>query len=45
MQLTVIAHFGSYKPGDKITDVKLIEAILKSENAARVVRTAAVVKK
>jgi hypothetical protein len=41
MLLTVTHHFADYKPGDVISDPALVEAILKSDNAARVVKVAA----
>ncbi len=40
MPLTVTHHFADYKPGDVITDSALIEAILKSDNAVKVVKVA-----
>jgi hypothetical protein len=39
MPLTVIHHFADYQPGDAISDPATIEAILKSENSVKVVRT------
>jgi hypothetical protein len=40
MPVTVTHHFGDYKPGDVITDSAAIEAILKSDSAGKIVRTA-----
>jgi hypothetical protein len=40
MPLTVTHHFADFKPGDSITDPAVIEAILKSDNAVRVVKVA-----
>ncbi|MFV0916101.1 hypothetical protein ABNQ24_12300 [Ralstonia pseudosolanacearum] len=41
MKLVVKDAFGTYKPGDEITDPDAIKAILGSEQAAYVVQVAA----
>lgn len=41
MHLTVVQPFGEYAKGEKITDPKKIKAVLESENAGHVVKTAA----
>lgn len=41
MELIVTRPFGDYKPGDRISDPKVIEAILASDNSGNVVRVAA----
>ena len=40
MKLTVTRAFGLYAVGDEITDPQEVQAVLASDNAANVVKTA-----